>query len=619
MRKRRVAVHSDDRCEIVRDGVSKEIRKHELIDPRPDTIERASTPCYKVGQKLMLVHEGKLVDIQVEGWLGVRAGSRHQVKVGVKATSLLASAALVTKRAQKAETRFEVDFNETNHARHIYPTVAKYQTARTQYLEALAATHQTVHDEVTDQDLRTRDQRLYLQMHLAEDASADTGRQGAEAGLAQTVATTNVVSQDGSSSDHMPTTDALSLIYELVPQGSESSPDLGAQPLLIRTHHAAEHELMRAQLLHLLATLLIEDTQLKGVNHGRRQVPLALPMARIAELQGEAGRDESKRMTARDMIVKVFEAEYPERGDVIRQAVEMHALVIVADIRESADLATLTDAICEEMLSHRLIIVAMREVLEQAEATVPSNLARRCASYEVQSLGLSMNEIKLTARAANALFTQMLPSLSESDVSHYKRVSALHLSGRCGLDASDPTVGAQALHALSNVLKHKACILQRLDLSYTSFDGTVLVDALKGNSSLVSLDVRCVPTIEDSFERMGDVLLQPNSQSHLAFFRCDAYEVIEGETSLSLRERTLTAGAIRLLMGLLTRNTLVQYLDLAATNLTRDWAAGLIQVLEVNTTLTTLHLPFNPAIDKDARLELTAAVKELAPDVTLNF
>ena len=40
--------------------------REELLDARPDTAGRTSSPSYKAGQKLMLVYEGELVDAVVD-------------------------------------------------------------------------------------------------------------------------------------------------------------------------------------------------------------------------------------------------------------------------------------------------------------------------------------------------------------------------------------------------------------------------------------------------------------------------------------------------------------------------------------------------------------------------
>ena len=86
-----------------------------------------------------------------------------------------------------------------------------------------------------------------------------------------------------------------------------------------------------------------------------------------------------------------------------------------------------------------------------------------------------------------------------------------------------------------------------------------------------------VPKMADSFEAIGEMLLQPASKSSLAYMRCDAFDVLDGDKTLSLRERPLVKGAMRLLTGLLKNNRDVQELDLSATGLQREWALTLIE------------------------------------------
>ena len=52
--------------------------------------------------------------------------------------------------------------NESNHAKLLFPTVARYEDARTQYCDKLlAGKHATVKDEATSKDLRVLEQRVY--------------------------------------------------------------------------------------------------------------------------------------------------------------------------------------------------------------------------------------------------------------------------------------------------------------------------------------------------------------------------------------------------------------------------------------------------------------------------
>ena len=120
-------------------------------------------------------------------------------------------------------------------------------------------------------------------------------------------------------------------------------------------------------------------------------------------------------------------------------------------------------------------------------------------------------------------------------------------------------------------------------------------------------------------EALGDMLLLADSSSRLAHMRCDAFEVLEGEASLSLRERRLPRGAMRLLTGLLKNNTTVQKLDLAATGVEKAWAATLVGLLRLNPSLRSVHLDHNPDLDASSQASLTAIIEECELDVALHF
>ena len=121
-------------------------------------------------------------------------------------------------------------------------------------------------------------------------------------------------------------------------------------------------------------------------------------------------------------------------------------------------------------------------------------------------------------------------------------------------------------------------------------------------------------------QAIGNMLLKTDSASQLAYVRCDAFEVLEGETMLSLRERPLTKGSMRLLTGLLKNNRDVQELDLGATSMYIEWATALItESLIFNPAVTALHLPFNSSIDESGKAALLAAVEQHHLKIVLHF
>jgi len=281
-------------------------------------------------------------------------------------------------------------------------------------------------------------------------------------------------------------------------------------------------------------------------------------------------------------------------------------------VRNEQDLVVLkSEARLEELLMHRLLVVAAEEVIQKAGTELLATLGERSRMLEVHTWGCFMNDARLTNRAAKQMLLQMRPS-ADGVRTHYARVSALHL-GSC------PHFGKDAQEELMQLLNMESCILRLLDLSNTPIDGAKLSEALAKNSSLQSLDVRWVPKMEESYEGIGDILLQPDSMSSLGYMRCDAFEVLEGETNLSVRERPLARGAMRLMTGLLKNNRDVQELDLSATCQRKEWALALMKTFAANPTVVSMHLPYNPLIDESAQAALVGDVEERGLKISLHF
>ena len=74
--------------------------------------------------------------------------------------------------------------------------------------------------------------------------------------------------------------------------------------------------------------------------------------------------DEAKRTNPRDMILKSIEESLPkgassDAGEVLKQAVELHVLVIIVDIRTEADLEPLrSKPVMEELLMNQVPLSA---------------------------------------------------------------------------------------------------------------------------------------------------------------------------------------------------------------------------------------------------------------------
>ena len=163
-----VELRKDDSCEVVHDNAL-DLAERQVVDPRPDTIGRTSSPAYKGGQKLLLLHEGQLVDAVVEECLGVRRGSRHRVRLSAKPDAakvegVTAGGKPKGEKAAKPKVKesLEVDLNDTNHAKLLFPTGARYEDARQQYLEKLSLRHATFKDEALARELPVEDQRVYV-------------------------------------------------------------------------------------------------------------------------------------------------------------------------------------------------------------------------------------------------------------------------------------------------------------------------------------------------------------------------------------------------------------------------------------------------------------------------
>lgn len=617
------AVREDDRCEVVRDvAVDGTIT---LIDPTPETVSRTSSPSYKPGQKLMLLHNGRLVDAVVELWLGLRRGSRHRVRLGGTSDRASRASGESFNRRKAAAPMVEVDLNESNHARLLFSTVAKYGAVRAAYLEALASKHAVVQDPTTKQSLPTIDQRIYLRTCNTADPIAVERQEVAAEGDAAAKSTIRPLSPGmGVASSRAPpvaeplevgavspieavtTVNALSLLEGLLAPIAEADAAAPRTPL-IRTQSRAEHELLIAQSLYSLARTLGGDAAAAG---SRRQVPFVLSMTRLAEMVADEAKQD-KSTSPREMLISVFAAEYPNQADMLRQAIELQALVVVADVREEGDLLAFREAILEEMLAHRLLILASADVLSStAAADLPPLFHHCCMPFGIDSLGLFMSDMNVSNAHAKDLIQEMVPDAVST--SHYNRVVALHLSrGQLGSDV---------IEKLSKLLGAETCALRSLDVSFNSkLDAVLLVRALEANCSLTSLDVRRVPSMCESYGALGELILQPASKSRLGFVRCDAFELLESEASLSLRERPLSLGAMKLLGGLLTKNRDLQELDLAATGIESEWVHSLVAALDKNASLTTLHLLYNSTIDEACKAALLAATAERGLNLTINF
>ena len=75
----------------------------------------------------------------------------------------------------------------------------------------------------------------------------------------------------------------------------------------------------------------------RGARGHRSSTPctLVISMSKITELLAD---EQSAKAHPRALIIKAFEMEHPGHSDVLKQAMEMRALVVVADVRELVEM-----------------------------------------------------------------------------------------------------------------------------------------------------------------------------------------------------------------------------------------------------------------------------------------
>ena len=620
-------IKEDDTCEIIKDNVKEGIRP-EAIDPRPDTIGRTTSPTYKANQKLLLLHDGVPVDAIVDEWLGVRKGSRHRVRLVAKGASITK----VSKPGEKgAGAMLEVDLNETNHAKLLFPNVSKYEDARSQYCDKLiSGKHNSVRDEATGKDLKVMEQRLYSKEFTverevadapaAEDAEEKTPSPGMsrpgdklskeEAAAAKEAAKEKAAAEEAAKQAAaaalaaVPARAVNAMLDEMIlpVQGRASMP----QPLLIRARSRAEHELLLNHCMYWLASVLRDPHPKLGPI---RLAPIAISASRLLEL---AADEAMAKQGARAIIVKAFEMDYPGMADMLRQTIDLHALVCVVEVRDEADLNGLNGLnghILEELRMHRLVITCSGINADGEPFELPPSLSDTCHLTGLSSIGLFLNETKVSDRLLSTLFKRI--RYSSDDSSYYRLITKLHVASS--------EVGRLSMEELGSLLSAEDCPLLSLDLGFTQVDGWALVQALKRNKSLTSLNLVNVPKIDIMYKEISALLLESASSTRLGYLRCDAFDLHEGERQLVLREQPIAPAAMKLLAALLKHNTTITELDLTASDIEKEGASALATALETNKTLQYLRLSYNPALDEQSRADLKAAAAKNNPTLHLDL
>ena len=619
------------------------------IDPRPDTVARTSSPSYKPGQKLLLLHDGVPVDASVEEWLGMRRGSRHRVRLGVRSDSKSGDEGVSVSTGAsggKAKEVIDVDLNETNHTKLLFPTVAKYDDARISYSDKLSVKHSALRDEATGKEMKVSEQRILLRTAppLRAKEEKDIGavgdgdkemeegasREGSPVGM-RAAAPPQRAQRGGGRNTPSPTPMAPSSAQgsaapsptpEEAAQGeaAESSVHEMVESLLLPfvskapsaivfSSCRAAHEMAVQQTLATLALMLRDGTAQLGPV---RLVPLLLPMARIAEYFAD---ETLSKQHPRALIIKAFEADYPAFSDVVKQAMEMRTLVIVADVREEADLAAFRESMLDELSINRLLVLSAVPVV--AEQSMPRSLEERSARWEVSALGLYLNELKVSSRNSKDLFRRLRVEGGAGATTYYSLVTALHLG------VSE--IGRDAKEALQELLNSETCKIRSLDLSYTMSAerdfAYSLVQCLRTNRTLTSLDVRGVNGIQQLYTMIGETLLQVNQPCKLGYLRCDAFDVLEQQKRLSLRERPFEPGELSVIVGLLRNNRDLQEIDLTATDIEggKEEISALVPILQANSTIATLKLAYNPALDEAAKELVKTLAAHRVPELNVEL
>ena len=574
-------INANDSVQVAYDNTGDK-REVAEIDPRPDTVSRAARYEYKQGHKLFFRKAGEWVDALVEEYYGAKQGCRHRLRIS-------------DAHGADGKVTQVLDLNESNHSRLLFQSVAKYEEARSQHCKELLSKHTIVRDEATGKDLAVEDQRLFVVATDEPPTPADSTTTAPEDVSAVKMVSTTKVS-------------ILTMLEGLIVP-HESTPT----PQLIRVGSKWEHELLINHALRALADkLCVTDTTRSDLVP---LVPVCISVLRLVQIVQE----QTAKQQNRSPLMALFERDFPAQSDMLKQAMEMRGLVIVADVRDEFDPVELKESVVEELLGNRLIIAC------DQPTRVPAALRQRCAHYDLSALGLFFNDAKLAEKDTKEIFKRMRSRGSEvmdngallnPAEPYYCRVQALHV-GNSGDAASD--IGRDALQSLSDLLTSDLCVLRSLDVSYTKVDGWDLVQALRSNASLTSLDVRGVPRMADLYETLGGILLMPGCPCKVGYLRCSAFELHEGDQVLSLRERSLEPGAPLLLAGLLKHNSTLYDLDVSACEIDRAGAAAFAAVLEYNATLKALRVAYNPLIDEDGKSALRTAAAKWRPSLVLTL
>ena len=196
---------------------------------------------------------------------------------------------------------------------------------------------------------------------------------------------------------------------------------------------------------------------------------------------------------------------------------------------------------------------------------------------------LDLTDIGLGERGGPRFFESMLAGKCPM-------LKALHLGSN---KLTDLSVG----QLIVEVLRSDACNITTLDLHDNQLGAPVMVQSLKYNRSLTSLNITGNPIDDDGLWSIGGLLLEQDCRCALNSISVAPFEIPHGSDKIAIHEQTLGAGATRLMFGVLKYNTLIKKLDLRNRGITPSAASILAVAVAANTVLQSIDLSGNPIVD----------------------
>ena len=147
----------DDRVVARVDGFSKldGVKGETIVDLQPSTVVRTTSVGYARDTKVLVLHNGKLVDGQVLSWLGgtdFQDGSRHMINIKPLGSATGCHA--------------WYDLNNFNHvATQEGMSATIFEEARMRYCGFLTSTEDKVEDAITGNHLQIKDQLIFMEAY----------------------------------------------------------------------------------------------------------------------------------------------------------------------------------------------------------------------------------------------------------------------------------------------------------------------------------------------------------------------------------------------------------------------------------------------------------------------